>query len=111
MRLTETKVSRIPISACPTTERKHQFDGIPNPHFPSWNKSESGVVPDWIQKRGEIGGPGGCCTGPEVRRQNMGFRNRSVSVVDLDDLFGKVFQGLEDLNVLDNTYVIFRYPG
>jgi len=49
-----------------------------------------------------------CCDDWEAERQNKGFRNRTSSVVDLDIFFKRIFNGLEEKGVLDNTYVIFR---
>ena len=43
----------------------------------------------------------------DADRENVGWRNRSAAVVDLDDLIAAVFAGFEDLGVLENTYAIF----
>ena len=46
-------------------------------------------------------------TAYEARRQDMGFRNRSASLLDLDDMIGVLLKGIDDLGVADNTFVIF----
>ena len=40
-------------------------------------------------------------------REDMGWRNRSSSLLDLDHMLGVIVNGLEDLGVLNDTYVIF----
>ena len=99
-----------PISACPTLKNKHYADNLTNPHVPSWNTTAAGDVPPFmvgveICRRG----------GPEPThsslpkqvepplspwqqgRQNMGYRNRTAAVIDLDDMIGVVLDGLEAL--------------
>lgn len=96
----------MPTSACPSTAHKNAFVGSLNPHVPSWNQSESGTVPDFIKQRGDMD-VNGCCDPWEVRRQHIGFRNRSSSLLDLDDMIGAIFDDLEEMDVLDNTYVMY----
>merc|ERR1719198_1974337 len=50
---------------------------------------------------------GGCCDPWEEERQHMVYRNRTASVVDLDDMLSTIFDGLEQHGVRNNTYVIF----
>lgn len=95
----------MPISACSKPEHRQAFVGKTNPHVPSWNESESGTVPDWIQQRGDIHGQG-CCDNFETGRQDIGFRNRSASLLDLDDMIGEIFDGLEAMGELNNTYIL-----
>ena len=92
----------ITISPCPSDRHKHDFDALPVPHVPSWNASASGPLP----------GPMGAKKSPPLTayqssRQDKGFRNRTASAVDLDDMIGVLLQGLEDLGAVDNTYVLF----
>eukprot|EP00730_Choanoeca_flexa_P003259 TRINITY_DN11343_c0_g2_i4.p1 TRINITY_DN11343_c0_g2~~TRINITY_DN11343_c0_g2_i4.p1 ORF type:complete len:385 (+),score=69.95 TRINITY_DN11343_c0_g2_i4:88-1242(+) len=122
----EGKLFRAPISACPSDERKHQFDGVTNPHVPSYNTSATGDVPDWIQRLAP--GPLTSYEGedevekiPRRRiddcisvsladagyRQDIGYRNRSVAAVDLDDFMKVIFEGLEQRGVLNNTYIVW----
>lgn len=86
-------------STCPTTRHAHAFDGATNPHTPMWNATAVGPLPSqmdlppispWVSERMDIS-----------------FRNRSATLLDLDDLIGVVMQGIEDLGVADNTYVFF----
>lgn len=50
----------------------------------------------------------GCCRDDWLsERQDVGFRNRTASCVDLDDMIGHILMGLEQLAVLDDTFVIF----
>ncbi len=97
---TKAGVCALPMSPCPTLRRKHAADGLTNPHVPSYNLTASGDVPNFIQHFGPIL--------PFVEnRQNMGFRNRTASAGDLDDMIGVIMAGLEQLGVLNETYVIF----
>lgn len=43
----------------------------------------------------------------DLERMSMGRRNRTASLLDLDDMVGEILIGLEVLRVLDNTYLIF----
>jgi N-acetylglucosamine-6-sulfatase len=43
----------------------------------------------------------------QAEREDLGWRNRSAAVVDLDDLIGAVFAGLEELGVIDETIAFF----
>lgn len=97
----QTKGCALPIDPCPTVATAHMFDGQTNPHTPSWNQSATGDVPEWIAAHH----PG--MSAFEAARQDMGFRNRSSSAVDLDNLIKTVLDNLEALGVADNTFVIF----
>ena len=98
----------LPISPCAKPANAARFAVLTNPHVPSWNRS-NGVgdapggpssVPSWI-----AGWP---ALIPFVEaRQDMGFRNRSASAVDLDGLIGTILAGIERLGAADNTYVVF----
>ena len=90
----------ITVSPCPSDKHKHDFDGVLMPHVPSWNASEDGNVPKVMAKNPFL-------KQYEKERQDMGYRNRSASCVDLDDMIGTLLQGLDDLGVANNTYVIF----
>ena len=92
----------ITISACPSDKHKHDFDDLPVPHVPSWNKSASGPLPKPMQDQKSPP-----LTAYQSSRQDKGYRNRSASAVDLDDMIGVLLKGIEDLGVADNTYVIF----
>ena len=61
------------------------FDGLSNPHVPSYNATEQGPVPSFMKKFKPL-------TAWEMQRQDMGFRNRSSSAVDLDRLLGVVME-------------------
>ena len=81
----------LPISPCPSHKHAHDFDGQKNPHVASWNVSATGVVPKAMQIAH--------LDAYEQEREDLGWRNRSAAVVDLDDLIGAVFAGLEALGV------------
>eukprot|EP01079_Euglenida_sp_SAG-EU17-18_P010934 gene10934-1985_t len=74
---------------------------------PSWNTSEDQGVPDYISKRGNWDTGAGCCDEFEQGRQDVGFRNRSAGLLDLDHMLGTIFDGVRQLGVMDNTYVLF----
>jgi arylsulfatase A-like enzyme len=94
------------ISPCVSRQHKHDFLDLKNPHLPSWNTSEEGTVPDHIATVGASNS--GCCRDDWLsERQDVGFRNRTASCVDLDDMIGHILMGLEQLAVLDDTFVIF----
>jgi arylsulfatase A-like enzyme len=40
-------------------------------------------------------------------REDIGWRNRSAALMDLDDMIGEIMEGLVELGVLNETYVIF----
>lgn len=40
-------------------------------------------------------------------RYMIGRRNRTLSLADLDDMVGEIYNGLKKLGVLENTYIIF----
>ena len=97
------KVNNMPcsftVSTCPTTRHAHAFDGATNPHTPMWNASAAGPLPSQMDL-------------PPIspwlsRRMDIGFRNRSATLLDLDDLIGVVVKGVQDLGLADNTYIMF----
>ena len=90
----------LPIDPCPTLRHAHTFDSLTNPHVPSWNTTETGNVPTFIRTILPI-------TEYESERQDMGFRNRTASAADLDDMLGVITAALEAAGVADNTYFIF----
>jgi N-acetylglucosamine-6-sulfatase len=89
------------ISPCPSIATAHLFDNLTNPHVPSWNISETGGIPKVMKERW----PG--VTAWQEERENMAFRNRTASAVDLDRMIGVLIDGLAQRGVLDNTYVFF----
>ncbi len=93
-------------SPCPTVEHRWTFSNLTNPHLPSWSAFQNGTVPLTIQNAGNPD-QRGCCDDWETEHQNRVYRNRTSVVLDLDDMLGKIFRGLEDMGVFDNTYVIF----
>ena len=97
---TNAQSCSITISSCSSDKHKHDFDTLTNPHVSSWNASESGQVPKVMKKNPYL-------TSYEEGRQDMGFRNRSSSAVDLDDMIGTLLAGIDTLGVANNTYVIF----
>jgi len=93
-------------SPCPTTEHAWDFRDLKNPHLPSWGKFQNGTVPKAIETSGNPDKKG-CCDEWEEERQHRVYRNRTSAAVDLDDLLKTIFKGLEDLDMLETTYVIF----
>merc|ERR1711974_38681 len=65
--------------------------------------SISGPRPQWMMKAFESKGVNDFQAG----REDIGWRNRSASLLDLDDMLGVIMDGLKHLGVLDNTYVFF----
>ena len=89
----------IETSPCATTRNAHVADALTNPHAPSWDAVAAGVVPQAMQRPPS--------TDYEHARQDIGFRNRTASAVDLDDMLGVLLDGLDELGVADSTFVIF----
>ena len=83
-----------------TVATAHQFDGLTNPHVPSYIASARGPVPEFMRRMKPL-------TAWEMQRENTGFRNRSSSAVDLDRMLGVVMDGLEAAGVMDNTFIWF----
>ncbi len=94
----------LPISPCPSHKHAHDFDGQTNPHVRSWNVSASGVVPKAMHAGANAQV---FLDAYRSEREDVGWRNRSAAVVDLDDLIGAVFAGFESLGVMDDLYAIF----
>jgi hypothetical protein len=90
----------VPIDPCPSAATAHQFDGLANPHVPSYNASATGPVPAFMRRMKPL-------TAWEMAREDMGFRNRSSSAADLDRMLGVVMDGLEAAGILANTFVWF----
>jgi len=91
----------LPIDPCPSARHAHDFDALTNPRTPAWNASATGGLPAWVNKSWPGVSPF------EAARQDMGFRNRSASAADLDDLLGSVLAALDAAGVLEETFVIF----
>jgi len=87
------------VSPCPSARSAHSFDGVTAPHVPAWNASASGPVPGAMQLAP--------VDAYIANRMDIGFRNRSSALLDLDHLLGVVLDGIEALGVADSTYVIF----
>lgn len=99
------KTFTMPISPCPTKRHAHAFDGQTNPHIPQvWNKTIAGPRPVWMQVQFE---GSELLAQYEADREDIGWRNRSAALLDLDDLIGDLLSGLETRGVLDNTIFFF----
>lgn len=68
----------IETSPCATARNAHVADALTNPHAPSWDAQAAGVVPQAMRRPPS--------TAYEHARQDIGFRNRTASAVDLDDM-------------------------
>jgi N-acetylglucosamine-6-sulfatase len=90
----------LPIDPCPTRRHANAFNSLTNPHTLNWNESAVGGVPAFVRQLLPL-------TEFESRRQNMGFRNRTASAADLDDMLGVILAALDAAGVADNTYFIF----
>jgi len=87
-------------SPCPTVRHKHAFDGALNPHVAAFNASATGELPAPMQLDP---------ISPWVsHRMDIGFRNRSAALLDLDYLIGVVLDGIEEGDpAYASTYVAF----
>ena len=98
-----SKVYAMPISPCPTVKNAHAFDGHTNPHIGgSYNTSNTGPRP--AVRAQQEAQP---LDAFQEAREDIGFRNRSASLIDLDDMLGAIMDSLEAEGVADSTYVIF----
>ena len=89
----------IQTSPCPTLRHAHAADNLTNPHVPSWNAEASGGVPAAMQRPP--------ATAYENGRQDVAFRNRTASAMDLDDMLGVLLDGLDELGLTENTIICF----
>lgn len=89
------------MSPCVSQRNAHAADGMTNPRTPAWGVTASGSTPPSMRLPS--------ATAYEVSRQDVGFRNRTGSALDLDDMLGVILDGLDALGpaVADNTYVVF----
>ena len=95
----QNKPCSLSISPCVSTKNERAFDGHVNPHTPAWNVSAMGPLPSAMDLND--------LSAFTSNRQDIGFRNRSAALLDLDALLGVVLDGIQALGVEDNTYVIF----
>ena len=95
----------MPISPCPTVRNRHKFDGQTNPHIEGvWNVSIKGNRPQAMRK---IEQASGHLTPFQEWRQDIGWQNRSASLIDLDEMIGGIVEGIEKLGVLNDTIFFF----
>merc|ERR1712070_137226 len=93
----------VAISPCPTDRHRHAFDDQSNPHIDGvWNVSIHGLRPQAMADKEQYG-----LSDFQSWREDLGWQSRSASLLDLDDMIGEIIDGLEKLEVLDNTYVFF----
>ena len=71
-----------------------------NPRGAAWNASAAGGA----RLPPEMARPG--LTLFEAEREDVGYRNRTGSAVDLDDMLGEVLDGVEALGLRGSTYVV-----
>jgi hypothetical protein len=86
------------ISPCPSLKNAHAFDGRMNPHTPAYNVSASGPLPTAMSGLSDT-------SVWTSTRQDVGFRNRSAALLDLDSLLGVVLDGIQALDVANNTFL------
>lgn len=94
----------MPISPCPTNRNRHAFDNATNPRIAGvWNVSIAGPRPVW-HKSVDIPGH---LTAQQAYREDIGWQNRSASLIDLDDMIGKIVDGIATMGQYDNTIMVF----
>lgn len=86
-------------SPCPSDANKEAFVGKKNPHVGDFNQTNTGPLPEPMDLSP--------ITDFQSKRMDIGFRNRSSALLDLDKMIGVVLDGLDKLGVADNTYIIF----
>ena len=96
----QNKPCSLTISPCVSTKNERAFDGHANPHTPAWNVSAAGPLPSAMAALKDT-------SEFTSSRQDIGFRNRSAALLDLDALLGVVLDGIAALGVTENTYVFF----
>eukprot|EP01043_Picozoa_sp_COSAG02_P016884 COSAG02_NODE_753_length_17610_cov_23.119753_8_plen_337_part_00 len=91
----------MPISPCPTDRNRHKFDGQTNPRIKDvWNVSIKGNRPQFMRNLEQASGH---LTEFQAWREDIGWQNRSASLIDLDEMIGGIVQGINKLGVLNNT--------
>jgi arylsulfatase A-like enzyme len=95
----------MPISPCPTDRNRHKFDGQTNPHIKGvWNVSIKGNRPVFMKK---LESTSGHLTPFQEWREDIGWQNRSASLIDLDEMIGAIIEGVDALGVLNETVIFF----
>ena len=75
------------------------------PHIQGvWNVSIKGNRPQAMRK---IEQESGHLTPFQEWRQDIGWQNRSASLIDLDEMIGGIVEGIEKLGVLNDTIFFF----
>lgn len=93
-----------PTSPCPSDKNKHAFDGHSNPRIPGvWNRTGTGPQPAYL-RQAFYSKP---LDSFAAWREDIGFRNRSASLLDLDDMIGSIMSTLARRKLLKSTIVIF----
>ena len=88
------------MSPCTTARNSGAGAGLTNPRGAAWNASAAGGA----RLPPEMARPG--LTQFEAEREDVGYRNRTGSAVDLDDMLGVVLDGVEALGLTPNTYIL-----
>lgn len=95
----------LPISPCPSDRHRHHFDNQSNPRIDGvWNVSITGPRPSFMREAFESKNKVDMFT---AHREDLGWRNRSASLLDLDHMLSEIVQGLEELEVINNTFIFF----
>lgn len=95
----------MPISPCPTHRNRHKFDNQSNPHIEGvWNVSIKGKRPTFMKN---YESQQGHLTAFQAWREDIGWQNRSASLIDLDEMIGGIVEGIAKLGVLDETVIFF----
>lgn len=95
----------MPTSPCPSDRHKHSFDGQTNPHIEGvWNVTILGPRPAFMRTAYE---KPGALNEFQAEREDIGWRNRSGALLDLDDMIGDIMDGLESMDLLENTIAVF----
>mgnify|MGYP003683494367 CR=1 FL=1 len=92
-------------SPCPSLRRRRDVNSSTrNPRVPSWNELTLGLLsPPERRILAQCRPMGGWV----ASRQDIAYRNRTASAVDLDDLLGAVLDGAEALGIAHNLWLFF----
>ena len=90
---------RLAMSPCVSARTAGAAGARANPRTAAWNASASGELPL------EMARPP--LTAFEAQREDVGYRNRTAALADLDDVLGVALDGIAALGLEDSTLVVF----
>jgi len=86
------------MSPCVSARNARFADNLTNPITPAWGAAGAGARPPSMRLPP--------ATPYERARQDVGFRNRTGSARDFDDMLGVALDGLAELGLEDSTFVV-----